>query len=146
MSDDPTQDLYNLGMSEEAKPLFFRVKEHVEKNVDPLTEEYFARGKYAASVLAEVKDLPDNRVEININITEGERARIQQINIVGNTVYDDDELLDVFELRTGGWLSWIRQDDRYSKEALQGDLETLRSYYMDRGYADFVLDSVQVAI
>lgn len=111
-----------------------------------LTEEYFARGKYAATVTAEVNELPDNKVEININITEGDRSRIRQINIVGNTAYDDEELLENFELRTPHWLSWLRQDDRYSKEALQGDLETLRSYYMDRGYADFVLDSAQVAI
>ena len=119
------------------------VLEDVERS---LTEEYFARGKYAASVEAEVNELPDNRVEINIQIVEGDRARIRQINIVGNSVYSDKELLEEFELRTPGWLSFIRQDDRYSKEALQGDLEALRSYYMDRGYADFVLDSVQVAI
>lgn len=119
------------------------VLEDVERS---LTEEYFARGKYAATVAAEINELPDNKVEININITEGDRARIRQINIVGNTVFDDEELLEVFELRTPHWLSWMRQDDRYSKEALQGDLETLRSYYMDRGYADFVMDSVQVAI
>ncbi len=119
------------------------VLEDVERS---LTEEYFARGKYAATVEAEIKELPDNKVEININITEGDRARIRQINIVGNQTYDDETLLEEFALRTPHWLSWIRQDDRYSKEALQGDLESLRSYYMDRGYADFVLDSVQVAI
>ncbi|MEE4185922.1 MAG: outer membrane protein assembly factor BamA [Gammaproteobacteria bacterium] len=119
------------------------VLEDVERS---LTDEYFSRGKYAASVVAEVEELPDNKVEININITEGDRSRIRQINIVGNSVYDDEELLDVFQLRTPNLLSFIRQDDRYSREALQGDLETLRSYYMDRGYADFVLDSVQVAI
>jgi outer membrane protein insertion porin family len=111
-----------------------------------LTDEYFSQGKYAAVVKAEVKELPDNQVEININIKEGDRARIRQINIVGNTVYDDEKLLDIFQLRTPHWLSWIRQDDRYSREALQGDLESLRSYYMDRGYADFGLDSTQVAI
>ena len=111
-----------------------------------LTDEYFAQGKYAASVQAEVRDLPDNKVDINIVITEGDRARIRQINIVGNTIYDDDELLDVFQLRTPHLLSFIRQDDRYSREALQGDLESVRSYYMDRGYADFTIDSTQVAI
>ncbi len=111
-----------------------------------LTDEYFSQGKYSAVVKADVKELPDNQVEVNINIKEGERARIRQINIVGNTVYDDDELLEFFQLRTPHWLSFIRQDDRYSREALQGDLESLRSYYMDRGYADFGLDSTQVAI
>jgi outer membrane protein insertion porin family len=111
-----------------------------------LTDEYFSQGKYAAVVKANVKELPDNQVEININIKEGDRARIRQINIVGNTIYDDEDLLEMFKLRTPHWLSFIRQDDRYSREALQGDLESLRSYYMDRGYADFGLDSTQVAI
>jgi outer membrane protein insertion porin family len=111
-----------------------------------LTDEYFSQGKYAAVVKAEVQELPDNQVEININIKEGDRARIRQINIVGNTIYDDEDLLEIFQLRTPHWLSFIRQDDRYSREALQGDLESLRSYYMDRGYADFGLDSTQVAI
>ena len=111
-----------------------------------LTEEYFAQGKYAASVKAEVKELPDNLVNVNIEIKEGDRARIQQINIVGNTIFDDEELLDSFKLRTPHWLSFFSQDDRYSREALQGDIESLRSYYMDRGYADFRIDSTQVAI
>jgi len=111
-----------------------------------LTEEYFAQGKYAASVKAEVKELPDNLVSINIDIKEGDRALIRQINIVGNTVFDDEELLESFKLRTPHLLSFISQDDRYSREALQGDIESLRSYYMDRGYADFKIDSTQVAI
>lgn len=136
------ESLANVGLKR-GRILNQSVLDDVERS---LTEEYFAQGKYAASVKAEVKELPDNKVDIEIVIVEGERARIRQINIVGNTVFDDDELLDVFALRTPHWLSWLRQDDRYSREALQGDLESLRSYYMDRGYADFVLDSVQVAI
>jgi outer membrane protein insertion porin family len=111
-----------------------------------LTDEYFAQGKYAAVVNAEVQELPDNQVDIQIKIKEGARARIRQINIVGNTVYDDDDLLDIFQLKTPHLLSIIRQDDRYSREALQGDLESLRSHYMDRGYADFGIESSQVAI
>lgn len=111
-----------------------------------LTDEYYGRGKYAASIDPVVEDLPDNRVRVAIEIEEGERAKIRQINIVGNTVFDDDEILDTFELTTGGLLSFIRDDDSYSKEALEGDLETLRSYYMDRGYADFRVDDAQVAI
>ena len=141
-SEDLLDSLSKVGLRR-GRILNRSVLEDVERS---LTEEYFARGKYAAAVETEIKDLPDNKVEINITITEGDRARIRQINIVGNSAFDDDELLEGFELRTPGWLSFIRQDDRYSKEALQGDLEALRSYYMDRGYADFVLDSVQVAI
>ena len=112
-----------------------------------LTEQYFSQGKYSVIVDAEVdEDKEDNTVSIAINITEGERARIRQINIVGNTEYDDEELLDAFSLKTPNWLSFYKHDDRYSREALVGDLETLRSYYMDRGYAAFEIVSTQVAI
>ncbi len=119
------------------------VLEDVEQS---LTEQYFSQGKYAATVSADVEELPGNKVSIAINITEGERARIRQINIVGNRKFSDDELLEIFELRTPNWLSWFRQDDRYSREALSGDLEALESYYMDRGFADFAVESTQVAI
>jgi outer membrane protein insertion porin family len=111
-----------------------------------LTDQYFSQGKYAAKVEALVEELPDNKVKISILIKEGERARIRQINVVGNSSFADKDLLDVFELRTPHLLSFIRQDDRYSREALSGDLEALRSFYMDRGYADFQLESTQVAI
>ena len=111
-----------------------------------LTDQYFSRGKYAASVKAEVKELPDNKVDIAITIKEGDRARIRQINLVGNRSFSDEDLLERFELKTPTWLSWIRQDDRYSREALSGDLEKLRSFYMDRGFADFGVESTQVAI
>jgi outer membrane protein insertion porin family len=111
-----------------------------------LVEQYFARGKYAVRVDAKAEEVPDNRVKVSIDIHEGERARIRQINIVGNTSFSDDELLGPLQLRTPNWLSWYRQDDRYAKEALNADLETLRSYYMDRGYADFAITSSQVAI
>src|SRR5690606_38473802 len=93
-----------------------------------------------------VDELPDNRVRVSLEIEEGERAKIRHINIVGNQTFDDKELLDQFELTTGNLLSFIRDDNRYSKEALEGDLETLRSYYMDRGYADFRWDHVGVEI
>ncbi|MGD2167356.1 MAG: outer membrane protein assembly factor BamA [Gammaproteobacteria bacterium] len=118
----------------------------LEEVTQYLTDQYHGRGKYAATVNPVVEPLPDNRVRVAIEINEGERAKIREINIIGNTVFDDDELLENFELSTGGLLSFIRNDDRYSKEALEGDLETLRSYYMDRGYADFRLESPQVTI
>jgi len=111
-----------------------------------LTDQYFSQGKYAAQINTEVEDLPDNKVDISIIIKEGERATIRQINIVGNQTFSDEDLIDQLELRTPHMLSWIRQDDRYSREALAGDLEIIRSYYMDRGFADFVLESTQVAI
>lgn len=111
-----------------------------------LTAQYHGRGKYAARVDPVVEPLPDNRVRVAIEIQEGERAKIREINIIGNSVFQDDELVDNFELSTGGLLTFIRNDDRYSKEALEGDLETLRSYYMDRGYADFRIDDPRVTI
>jgi outer membrane protein insertion porin family len=141
-TEDLMESLAGVGLRK-GRILNRSVLDDVERS---LTDEYFAQGKYAASVKAEVKDLPGNMADININIKEGDRARIRQINIVGNTIYDDDKLLDIFQLRTPHWLSFIRQDDRYSREALQGDIESLRSYYMDRGYADFNIDSTQVAI
>ena len=111
-----------------------------------LTDQYFSRGKYAAKVTAAVEGLPDNKVAIAITIKEGDRARIRQINLVGNSSFSDEDILERFELKTPTWLSFIKQDDRYSREALSGDLETLRSWYMDRGFADFNIESTQVAI
>jgi outer membrane protein insertion porin family len=111
-----------------------------------LTDQYFSRGKYAVRIDPKVEEVPGNKVRIKIEVVEGKRARIRQINLVGNTAYDDEKLLEEFELRTPNWLSWYRQDDRYSRESLQGDIETLQSYYQDRGYANFEVESTQVAI
>ena len=141
-TEDLEEPLARIGLK--AGRIFNRsVLEEVEQS---LTDQYFSQGKYAATVKAEVEDLPDNRVRIAIQIKEGDRARIRQINLVGNSSFDDKELLDAFSLTTPNWLSFIRQDDRYAREALSGDLESLRSYYMDRGFADFGIDSTQVAI
>jgi len=111
-----------------------------------LREQYYDRGKYGVSIDTDIKDRPNNTVRIQVNVKEGDRAKIRQVNIVGNKTFDDDEIRADFTLDTANWLSWIRQDDRYAKEALEGDLEILRSFYMDRGYADFKIDSTQVAI
>lgn len=111
-----------------------------------LREQYYDRGKYAVVVETDVVDRPNNTVRVNIKVKEGDRARIRQVNIVGNNTFDDKQVRNGFELDTANWLSWFRQDDRYAKEALSGDLETLRSFYMDRGYADFRVESTQVAI
>ena len=95
---------------------------------------------------SEVEKGPNNTVDISINVKEGDRARIRQVNIVGHKSFSEEEIREDFTLDTAKWLSWLRQDDRYAKEALSGDLETLRSFYMDRGYADFRIESTQVAI
>ncbi|MDJ0905064.1 MAG: outer membrane protein assembly factor BamA [Woeseiaceae bacterium] len=111
-----------------------------------LREQYYDRGKYGVSVETSVVDTPNNTVRLRIDVEEGDRAKIRQVNIVGNDSFAEDEIRENFELDTANWLSWIRQDDRYSKEALEGDLESLRSFYMDRGYANFRVESTQVAI
>lgn len=111
-----------------------------------LTEQYYDRGKYAVSVTTDVTERPNNTVSIKVDVKEGDRAKIRQVNIVGNYSFDESDIRENFALDTANWLSWFRQDDRYAKESLSGDLETLRSYYMDRGYADFRVESTQVAI
>ena len=141
-TEDLSKSLRNVGLAN-GKTFDRSVLDEVKQY---LTDQYFSRGKYAVRVDTRVDDLPDNRVRVNIDIKEGKRAKIRQINVVGNETFTEDEVLEDFELKTPNWLSWYRQDDRYSRESLQGDLEKLRSYYMDRGYANFDIDSTQVAI
>ncbi|MGB9333337.1 MAG: outer membrane protein assembly factor BamA [Steroidobacteraceae bacterium] len=111
-----------------------------------LTDQYYARGKYGVKIDAKVEEESGNRVKIKIDIKEGTRAVIREINIVGNTAFKTKDILETLELKTPNWLSWYKQDDRYARESLQGDLEKIRNYYMDRGYANFQLSSTQVAI
>jgi outer membrane protein insertion porin family len=111
-----------------------------------LTDQYFSRGKYAVRVDTKITELPGNKVDVIVDIKEGKRAKIEQINLVGNTKFKEKDVLEGLELHTPNWLSWYKQDDRYSRESLTGDLEKLRSYYMDRGYANFQIESTQVTI
>ncbi len=111
-----------------------------------LTDQYYSRGKYAVRVDTHVEEETGNRVKVKIEIKEGKRAKIRQINLVGNHTFKQKDVLDTFELKTPNWKSWYKQDDRYSRESLQGDLEKLRNFYMDRGYANFQIESTQVAI
>jgi outer membrane protein insertion porin family len=111
-----------------------------------LIEQYFSRGRYDVRVEAKVDEQPNNLVDVHVEIAEGKRARIRQINVVGNERFADEELLAGMELKATGLLSFIRRDDMYSRQVLEGDMEKLRSYYMDRGYADFEFTSTQVAL
>lgn len=111
-----------------------------------LQRQYYANGKYGMDVETEVTDLPRNRVRVDIAITEGDVARIRQINIVGNQVFDDETLRAAFELSTPNLLSFITGNDKYSRQKLAGDLEKLHAFYLDRGYLDFDIKSTQVAI
>jgi len=111
-----------------------------------LLRQYVLQGRYDATIDSEVIAEPRNRVSIAIDVNEGTVATIKHINVVGNEVYTDDDLIDLFELKTTGWFSFFRGDDKYSKEKLTSDLERLSSYYLDRGYLLFSIDSTQVAV
>ncbi len=111
-----------------------------------LQRQYVQQGRYDANIETEVIPEPRNRVTVNIDVDEGTVAAIKHINVVGNEVYDEEELRELFELHTTGWLSFFTNDDKYSREKLTGDLETLTSYYMDRGYLQFRIDSTQVSV
>lgn len=111
-----------------------------------LQRQYVQQGRYDAAIETEVLPEPRNRVTINIDVDEGTVAAIKHIKVVGNEVFSDEELNDIFELKTTGWLSFFTNDDKYSREKLTGDLETLTSYYMDRGYLQFRIDSTQVSV
>jgi outer membrane protein insertion porin family len=111
-----------------------------------LQREYIAQGRYGATVNVEIEDLPRNQVKIKVKINEGTVARIKQINIVGNSVFSDQELVDLFELHKSGFWSWISGNDKYSKEKMKGDLERVESYYLDRGYLAFKTDSSQISL
>jgi len=111
-----------------------------------LRRQYVSQGRYGASVVSDIEILPRNRVAINLTIDEGQVASVKHINVVGNTAFDDETVLKLFELKTGNMLSWIFNDDKYSREKLSGDLERIESWYLDRGYLKFAIDSTQVSI
>jgi len=118
----------------------------LEGMTQELQRQYVSQGRYGALVKTEVKQLPRNRVAVNIDIDEGDVAKIRHINIVGNKDFSEEELLDTFEQNTTGWLSWISSDDKYAREKLSGDLESLETFYLDRGYLKFEVESTQVSI
>jgi outer membrane protein insertion porin family len=118
----------------------------LDKVEQELERQYFSRGKYGVKITTTVTPLERNRVGITIAVSEGRAARIKKISIVGNTVFDDETLLEDFQLSTPTMLSFYTGVDQYSKQKLSGDLETLRSYYLDRGYINFNIDSTQVSI
>jgi len=118
----------------------------LEKAEQELKNQYISRGKYGMSITPTVTPMDRNRVALNFAIVEGEVAKIRQINFVGNHVFGDDDLRDQFVLTTPGLLTWYSKNDQYSKPKLQGDLENLRSFYLNQGYLEFTIDSTQVSI
>ena len=111
-----------------------------------LKRQYLSRGMYAVNINTTVTPLERNRVAINFNVEEGEIAKIRQISIIGAKAFSEKELVDLFVLRTPGWLTWFSKQDQYSRQKLAADLETLRSHYLDRGHLEFSIDSTQVSI
>ena len=111
-----------------------------------LERQYFSRGKYGVAISSEVTPLSRNRVAIRITMAEGVVATISDINIVGNHAFDDEELMTDFQTTTGSLLSFLTKDNQYSRQKLSADLETLRSFYLDRGFVDFTVESTQVSI
>ena len=118
----------------------------LDQVVQELKAQYFGRGRYAASLEGIVTPLERNRVAVTLNIDEGETAKIKKINIIGNDTFSEKRLLRSFSSGTGGLLNFITKRDRYSKQKLSADLEVLRSYYQDRGFLDFEINSTQVSI
>ena len=140
--DDLRKGLKEIGLSE--GETFDRLS--LDRVQQELIRQYYNRGKYNVSVDPHVTQLDRNRVAVDIEIREGKAAKIKEINVVGNKAFTDKEIRDGFESNTSNWLSWYSKDDQYSREKLSGDLEKLSNYYMNRGYADFGIDSTQVAI
>lgn len=118
----------------------------VERAEQELKRQYLSQGYYAAEITTTVTPLERNRVGITFGVNEGDIAKIRQINIVGAKAFEEKELLKQFTLRTPGWLTWYTKTDQYSKQKLSADLEILRSWYLDRGYLEFNIDSTQVSI
>ena len=111
-----------------------------------LKRQYLTRSLYGAEVVTTVTPQERNRVNVSFTITEGTAAKIRELRIVGNKAFAEDELTGLFDLNDGGWLNWYTKADRYSRSKLNADLETLRSYYLNRGYLEFNVTSTQVAI
>ncbi|MEC9363454.1 MAG: outer membrane protein assembly factor BamA [Pseudomonadota bacterium] len=139
--DEVDESLKNLGLAE--GELFRRdLLDQVEQE---LRRQYYANGYYDVEIESQVNEEPNNRVSLKIEVTEGKVTKISDVNILGNSVFDDETLLEQFELKATNWMPFQRSD-RYSKQKLGGDLEKLQAWYQDRGYLKFNVRSVQVAL
>ena len=118
----------------------------LDKIEQEISNQYFSNGHYHLDVDKKIVELSRNRVQLRINIKEGGSARIKEFNLIGNNIYGDEELISQFELSTGGFFTFITDDDKYSSATLEKDLETLTSYYKDRGYLKFSVDSTNISL
>ena len=121
-------------------------RSQLEKLKQELMRQYNSLGKYAVKLKSTVTELDDNRVAVTIDVSEGVAAKIQKINIVGNTVYKEKKLLKLFKSTTPTLFSFFTKEDQYSRQKLTADIESLRSYYLNNGYINFDIDSTQVSI
>ena len=118
----------------------------LERVKSELIRSYASNGRYGAGVEIEEVVKPRNRIEINIEVDEGKSAKIKKINIIGNEIYTNEELIDGFELSEGSFFSFLSNDNQYSREKLKGDIESLESFYRDRGYLKFSIESSQISL
>lgn len=141
-SEDLLKGLKEAGLSE--GDTFDRLA--LDRVTQELTRQYNNRGKYNVEINPTVSRLDRNRVDVTITVKEGKAAKIRHVNLIGNEKFEDEAILEQWESREHNWLSWYKRDDQYSREKLSGDLEKLNSWYLDRGYVDFAVDSTQVSI
>src|SRR6266568_2636835 len=137
-----TKALREIGLTE-GRPYDQGLADRAEQE---LKRQYINRSLYGAEVVTTVTPSERNRVNLTFTVTEGDPARIKEIHIVGNKAFSESTLRGLFDLDTGGFLSWYTKSDRYSRAKLNADQEALRSYYLSRGYLEFRIDSTQVAI
>jgi outer membrane protein insertion porin family len=137
-----TKALKDIGLGESRifdKALLDRAEQELKR-------QYLSRGLYGVQITTTVTPIERNRVNITFSVDEGDVARIKKINIVGNKVFSDSELRGLLNLRTPGWFTWYTKSDQYSKQKLSGDIEALRSFYLNRGYLEMQVESTQVSI
>ena len=141
-SEQLLKGLSDIGLSEGGT--FDRLS--LDRVTQELRRQYNDRGKYNVEITPTVSPLDRNRVDVAIAVKEGKAAKIRHVNLVGTEKFESADILDTWESKEHNWASWYRRDDQYSKEKLSGDLEKLNSWYLDRGYVDFSVDSTQVSI
>jgi len=137
-----TKSLKELGLGES------RILDRslVDRAEQELKRQYLTRGLYGVKITTTVTPIERNRVNVTFAVDEGEVARIKKINIVGNKSFSEKELRDQIKLSTSGWFTWYSKADQYSKQKLAGDIESLRSFYLNRGYLEMQIESTQVSI
>ena len=118
----------------------------VDRAEQELKRQYLSRGLYGVEITTTVTPIERNRVTINFDVNEGSVSRIKQISIIGNKAFSDRQLRDLLKLTTPGWFTWYSKADQYSKQKLSGDIERLRSFYLNRGYLEMQVESTQVSI